>query len=306
MPPNHGFPPNMQGPPPDFYPNAPPPPGPFPPSSMHLNQAMMPPLAPVSGASAAVAQPHVPFPHPLMAPHDPLVEEIRPPYFDMPAGIMTMYVKIEDFDYKPIDPNEVRIPPVTPPTERLTKAIEAFYAPPSHEHPRNSEGWEKLGLYEFFRTKSKARQEYEEKEGHQPKKEDDDVKETSNGLVEGGSSKSTSDNVAKVEEEERKKRTPSPPKRRYKEFKEDKDVSKSTSKSVKKSRSRSRSPSPKYREARPHKSKRSRSRSRSRSKSPHRSRRGKQLKGRSPPSGFKPVLRKSRSISPPPAFQPFR
>lgn len=79
------------------------------------------------------------------------------PYYELPAGLMVPLVKLEDFDYIPIDPKEIRLPPPAPPNERLLKAVEAFYAPPTHERPRNSEGWEQLGLYEFFKAKSQAK-----------------------------------------------------------------------------------------------------------------------------------------------------
>uniref|UniRef100_A0ACB8F198 Uncharacterized protein n=1 Tax=Sphaerodactylus townsendi TaxID=933632 RepID=A0ACB8F198_9SAUR len=79
------------------------------------------------------------------------------PYFDLPAGLMAPLVKLEDHEYKPLDPKDIRLPPPMPPSERLLAAVEAFYSPPSHDRPRNSEGWEQNGLYEFFRAKMRAR-----------------------------------------------------------------------------------------------------------------------------------------------------
>uniref|UniRef100_A0A7N8Y347 Calcium homeostasis endoplasmic reticulum protein n=1 Tax=Mastacembelus armatus TaxID=205130 RepID=A0A7N8Y347_9TELE len=79
------------------------------------------------------------------------------PYFDLPAGLMAPLVKLEDCDYKPLDPKDIRLPPPMPPSDRLLAAVEAFYSPPSHDRPRNSEGWEQNGLYEFFRAKMRAR-----------------------------------------------------------------------------------------------------------------------------------------------------
>ena len=49
-----------------------------------------------------------------------------------------------------------RLPPPTPPTERLLQALEAFYAPPSHDRPRDAEGWEMIGLYEWSKAKAAA------------------------------------------------------------------------------------------------------------------------------------------------------
>jgi len=78
------------------------------------------------------------------------------PYFELPAGLMVPLVKLEDNEYKPIDPSLIRMPPPQPPNERLMAAVELFYAPPSHERPRDPEGWEKLGLYEWSREKQAA------------------------------------------------------------------------------------------------------------------------------------------------------
>uniref|UniRef100_A0A4W5N6V2 Calcium homeostasis endoplasmic reticulum protein n=1 Tax=Hucho hucho TaxID=62062 RepID=A0A4W5N6V2_9TELE len=79
------------------------------------------------------------------------------PYFDLPAGLMAPLVKLEDHEYKALDPKDIRLPPPMPPSDRLLAAVEAFYSPPSHDRPRNSEGWEQNGLYEFFRAKMRAR-----------------------------------------------------------------------------------------------------------------------------------------------------
>uniref|UniRef100_A0AAQ6IK46 Calcium homeostasis endoplasmic reticulum protein n=1 Tax=Anabas testudineus TaxID=64144 RepID=A0AAQ6IK46_ANATE len=59
------------------------------------------------------------------------------PYFDLPAGLMAPLVKLEDYDYKPLDPKDIRLPPPMPPSDRLLAAVEAFYSPPSHDRPRN-------------------------------------------------------------------------------------------------------------------------------------------------------------------------
>jgi len=69
---------------------------------------------------------------------------------------MIPLVKMEDSGYKPLNPKNIRLPPPTPPTERLIAALEQFYAPPSHERPRDPEGFEMLGLYEWSKEKSNA------------------------------------------------------------------------------------------------------------------------------------------------------
>lgn len=96
----------------------------------------------------------------------PVVEEInlQPtlPYFELSAGLMVPLIRLEDHKYFSIDPDELRLPPPTAPSERLLNAIEAFYAPPSHERPRDNEGWEKLGLYEYFKMKNAVRKQRDE------------------------------------------------------------------------------------------------------------------------------------------------
>ena len=116
--------------------------------------------------------PHMSTPPPhMMQPKIPSL-----PYFELPAGtgisvgtrsqidtgLMVPLVKMEDSGYKPIDPSLIRLPPPQPPNERLLAAVELFYAPPSHERPRDPEGWERLGLYEWARDKQDAVQKKKE------------------------------------------------------------------------------------------------------------------------------------------------
>lgn len=99
-------------------------------------------------------------PPPGFAPAAPAAEPepTRPtvPYYDLPAGLMVPLVKQEDSGYRPLDPALIRLPPPQPPSERLLAAVELFYSGPSHERPRDTEGWEKLGLYEWSRDKQAA------------------------------------------------------------------------------------------------------------------------------------------------------
>ncbi|XP_035222086.1 calcium homeostasis endoplasmic reticulum protein-like isoform X2 [Stegodyphus dumicola] len=97
---------------------------------------------------------------------EPAIPPCAPPYYDLPAGLMVPLVRLEDTDYdKPLDPDDVRLPPPALPTERLLAAVEQFYCPPTHERARNnayvisSEGWEQLGLYEFFKAKAQAKKQ---------------------------------------------------------------------------------------------------------------------------------------------------
>lgn len=84
------------------------------------------------------------------------------PYFELPAGLMVPLVKLEDSNYKPLDPDTIRLPPPAPPTERLLEAVKAFYMPPGHFAPRDSDGWEKLGLYEYYKAKNSAKKQKED------------------------------------------------------------------------------------------------------------------------------------------------
>lgn len=59
------------------------------------------------------------------------------PYFELPAGLMVPLIKLEDGEYKPLDPDAIRLPPPAPPSDRLVAAVEAFYAPPNHDSPRD-------------------------------------------------------------------------------------------------------------------------------------------------------------------------
>lgn len=93
-------------------------------------------------------------------PLEDLVPEL--PYFELPAGVMVPLIRLEDFNYRPINPDLIRIPAPTQPSERLIQAIEAFYSMPSHERPRDGEGWEKLALYEYFKVKNSARKQKED------------------------------------------------------------------------------------------------------------------------------------------------
>ncbi|XP_034656607.1 calcium homeostasis endoplasmic reticulum protein [Drosophila subobscura] len=89
------------------------------------------------------------------------------PYYDLPAALMVPLIRLEDYNYKSLDPADIRVPAPTPLSERLTNALNAFYAAPSHDRPRDNEGWEKLGLYEYYKVKNGARKKKEEdiKEG---------------------------------------------------------------------------------------------------------------------------------------------
>ena len=72
-------------------------------------------------------------------PAQEIIEEVKPtaPYYELPAGLMVPLIRLEDYEYKPLNPEDLRLPPPVPPSERLLSAIEAFYALPTHDRPRD-------------------------------------------------------------------------------------------------------------------------------------------------------------------------
>ncbi|XP_033210544.1 calcium homeostasis endoplasmic reticulum protein isoform X2 [Belonocnema kinseyi] len=196
-------------------------------------------------------------PPPLI--HEPSVEDLLPsmPYFELPAGLMVPLIKLEDGEYRPLDPDAIRLPPPAPPSDRLVAAVEAFYAPPNHDSPRDSDGWEKLGLYEYFKAKNAAR-----------KRKEEDI---SAGVREKTRSPSP---ISRP-----RSKSPSPPKKRYR------SKSRSRSRSRSKGRSRSRSPTSNHRRNNRnanHNSRSKRRRNSNKERSPER--RDRQDRSPSPPS----------------------
>lgn len=69
----------------------------------------------------------------------PVPEDTKPtvPYYELPAGLIVPLIRLEDCSYRPLDPEDIRLPAPIPPSERLLQAIEAFYSLPSHDRPRD-------------------------------------------------------------------------------------------------------------------------------------------------------------------------
>nr|CAD7203218.1 unnamed protein product [Timema douglasi] len=192
------------------------------------------------------------FPAPPQIIPEVVSDELMPsvPYFELPAGLMVPLIKSsekvaaylldkegdkenkehsQDSEYRSLDPDSIRLPPPAPPSERLLAAVEAFYAPPCHDRPRDrrildSEGWEKLGLYEYYRAKNAARRK---------KEEDIDT-----GIRERSKSPSP---IVRT-----KSKSKSPPKKRYRSKSRSRSRSNSKPRSKSKSRSRSRTPPPRH------------------------------------------------------------
>lgn len=166
------------------------------------------------------------------------IEEAEPqPFFLLPAGLMVSLIGLESCNYQGLDPTLIKLPPPTPPTEKLLSAVEAYYSAPSHERPRDTEGWEKLGLYEYFKIKNSVRKQKEEA-------------------------------VARSEREKSKSPSPIPESLTKPEKKQRKRAYCSKSPEAKTSRSKSRSMSPESRPTLQVSASRSRSKKKSRTPSP--------------------------------------
>ena len=72
------------------------------------------------------------------------------PYFESPAGLMCAMVPDHETKYRLLEPTKLCLPPPAPPTERLLEAVENFYLPSSHEHPRNIKSWEQVSLLDYY------------------------------------------------------------------------------------------------------------------------------------------------------------
>nr|XP_054920425.1 calcium homeostasis endoplasmic reticulum protein-like isoform X1 [Dermacentor andersoni] len=200
------------------------------------------------------------------------------PYYELPAGLIVPLVKLEDSDYRPLDPQDLRLPPPAPPSEALMQAVEMFYSPPSHERPRNSEGWEQLGLYEFFKAKSQ----------HVRKRPSSDEEGEGNGRGRSEREDQQSNRRAKAKEgEDQMQLREDPNRRKYRESKSPPSAKHDEEpRRKKRSRSRSESQSPPRRSRRSRSLSRSHSRSRSRSHSQSPSRRRSPERSPTPPSFF--------------------
>ncbi|VDK79050.1 unnamed protein product [Litomosoides sigmodontis] len=84
------------------------------------------------------------------------------PYYELPAGMMMPLIEMEDVLYKPVVVSKLRLPPPIPPSERLLRAMDAFYAPQGLENQRDTDGWERHGLFEYYAKKNEIRKKTEE------------------------------------------------------------------------------------------------------------------------------------------------
>lgn len=128
LPPPNFMIPDLSKPPPGF--SAPPPLGNLPAQEILNQSGLTQPLGQFN--EAAIVQTVNPTPAPIQEDTKPTV-----PYYELPAGLMVPLIRLEDCSYKPLDPEDIRLPAPAPPSERLLQAIEAFYSLPSHDRPRD-------------------------------------------------------------------------------------------------------------------------------------------------------------------------
>lgn len=190
------------------------------------------------------------------------------PYYDLPAGLMVPLIKFDDSEYRALDPDRIRLPPPQPPSDRLMAAVNYFYSPPSHDRPRDPEGWERLALYEWGREKQFAiRQKKEDIESGR--------RQRSPTISPNHSRESTPDQTVPSSEKNVRKCYRSRSRSRSRTRSRTRSRSRGSTpprKNSKQLRKRSRSRSRSRSDTRSHSRSRTRSRSRSRSRSRKRSR----------------------------------
>ena len=71
---------------------------------------------------------------------EPIEELVPQPFFALPAGLMVSLIGLEKCSYQPLDPELIKLPLPSAPTEKLLSAVDAYYSSPSHERPRDNDG----------------------------------------------------------------------------------------------------------------------------------------------------------------------
>ncbi|KAK6055824.1 hypothetical protein COOONC_06671 [Cooperia oncophora] len=85
-------------------------------------------------------------------------------YYELPAGIMLPVIEIEQFAYKALVPDKLRMPPPVPPSQRLLNALDEFYSAtldPTREPALQA--WGRGGCAEFMERKQRLKGILEEK-----------------------------------------------------------------------------------------------------------------------------------------------
>ncbi|KAL5265129.1 hypothetical protein ACHWQZ_G006015 [Mnemiopsis leidyi] len=75
-------------------------------------------------------------------------------YYDLPAGLLLNHIKLEDSEFKPIDPVHMRLPSPKPPSKRLLDAVEEFYKLEKSENAEEESIDEEI-LKDYYREKKK-------------------------------------------------------------------------------------------------------------------------------------------------------
>ena len=73
------------------------------------------------------------------------------PYYELPAGLMVPLVPAHELDYKPLKPDELRLPLPKFPDERFLKLIESFYR--SDSKSRDNDGWDESYIGTYLKQK---------------------------------------------------------------------------------------------------------------------------------------------------------
>lgn len=85
-------------------------------------------------------------------------EGLKPsvPYHDLPAGLMVPLVGLAEREYKPLNPDDLRLPPPKVPSEKLLKAVDEFYSAPLGSKPRDNDGWNRKFIDDYTKKKGQA------------------------------------------------------------------------------------------------------------------------------------------------------
>ena len=66
-------------------------------------------------------------PPPSSSDHPSVMPSFEMPYHKLPAGLMVEFIKVDDYEYEPLDPSLFKLPQLEMPSENLLKAVDDFY-----------------------------------------------------------------------------------------------------------------------------------------------------------------------------------
>ena len=76
-------------------------------------------------------------------------------YYDLPAGLLLNHIKLEDSEFKPIDPIHMRLPSPKPPSQRLLDAVDEFYRLEKEQVDTEEEVLDEDILKDYYREKKR-------------------------------------------------------------------------------------------------------------------------------------------------------